>query len=80
MGEFIPFPEPRNPQTDKALVEPAGANYKCNGCGEIGDWHGMQIHSDVDDKGMVTGIYVTLDISAKDVPPVHACGTRAVSD
>ena len=77
MGEFVPFPEPRNPQTDKALVEPVGPNYKCNGCGEVGDWHGMQIHHDADGDGMITGIWVAADPQAA---PVHACGTRAKGD
>lgn len=74
MGEFTPFPVPLNPQTDKALVEPQGANYLCNGCGEVGDWHGMQIHHDTNAEGMVTGIWIAGDRNAI---PVHACGTRA---
>jgi hypothetical protein len=73
MGEFTPFPDPRDPQKDMPLVTPTGANYRCNGCGEEGDWHGMQIHPDIDENRMVTGIRICGDVNS---PTVHACGTK----
>lgn len=75
MAEFAPFPNPRNPG-DMPLVSTAGPHYRCNGCGEIGDWHGRLILETVDANDQVIGIRVTRD---REVAPDHACGSEAVT-
>lgn len=53
MAKFAPFPEPRKP-TDIPLVQHAGVDYRCTGCGErVPD--GVRIYETVKD-GMVVGL------------------------
>jgi len=73
MGEFTPFKNPAHPIDDLPLLQHAGANYKCTGCGAVGDWHGMQLYPTVDENGMVIGLCVR---ASPEAPPVHVCGSE----
>jgi hypothetical protein len=73
MAEFAPFKNPVHPIDDTPLLQHAGANYKCSGCGEVGDWSGMQIYETVEE-GMVIGLRVQ---GGPGATPVHACGSEA---
>lgn len=69
MTEFTPFPEPRSPE-DIPLVQHAGFDYICTGCGEhIPD--GTWIYETVED-GMVIGLRMQ---NGPDGDTVHSCGT-----
>jgi hypothetical protein len=72
LGEFTPFKNPAHPIDDTPLLQHAGAFYKCSGCGEVGDWHGMQLRPTVED-GMVIGLRVQ---ASPEAPPVHLCGSE----
>jgi hypothetical protein len=66
--KFKPFPVPIK-TTDTPLVQHAGVDYTCTGCGE----HvpaGLHIHETIND-GMVIGLRM---IAGADGPVVHQCG------
>jgi hypothetical protein len=68
VSNFKPFPVPIH-TTDIPLVQHAGVDYTCTGCGEhIPD--GVHIHETIKD-GMVIGLRM---IAGVDGPVVHQCG------
>jgi hypothetical protein len=67
-AKFTPFPEPKLPD-DKPLVQHAGVDYRCSGCGgSVAD--GVWILPNVRN-GMVVGVRVQ---RGADGPVEHECG------
>jgi hypothetical protein len=68
---FTPFKNPVHPD-DTPLVQHAGFEYKCTGCGApVPD--GVHIYETVED-GMVIGLKVRRGLEG---PVLHACGSEA---
>lgn len=68
VAEFIPFPVPINPG-DLPLVQHAGFDYVCTGCGaHVPD--GTWIYETIDD-GVIVGLRMRSD---RDGPVIHECG------
>jgi hypothetical protein len=73
MAEFTSFPEPKS-ATDKPLVQHAGIDYRCSGCGEaVPD--GVRIYETVRE-GMVVGMRME---GGPDGQFRHSCG-ESVND
>lgn len=68
MAKFTPFPEPKKP-TDTPLVQHAGVDYRCTGCGgRVPD--GVRIYETVKD-GTVVGMRMEGGSSGQFT---HQCG------
>jgi hypothetical protein len=68
VADFTPFPVPVKP-SGKPLVQHAGFDYLCTGCGEhVPD--GLCIYEEVED-GMVVGLRMT---GGQGGSAVHQCG------
>jgi hypothetical protein len=68
VSKFKPFPVPIQ-ITDTPLVQHAGVDYTCTGCGTHVP-SGIHIHETIND-GMVIGLRM---IAGADGPVVHQCG------